>query len=899
MLRRAVPDRDAVVDLAFAAVLVSIALLGLRTGFLGVEWVVAAWAGLVLGLAVGHLAAVFRWMALTTLLVLAAVYLLLGGPLAVRDSLVVGVVPTPQTFVDLATWAVTGWKQWLTLLPPVDARGPVLALPWLAGLLGGALTLGVARRWASVPLSALAPLGLLAASIALGTLEPAAVLVQGVGFAAVLVGWLVVRSHRTRAPIQNGAGARARVITGAGLAVVALLGGFFAGPLLPGYAAAERREVVRTALVPPFDVSQYPSPLPGYRQYTEPNDADLYDEVVLRVRGLPQGQVVRFATLDRYDGLVWGAADRSADGVPFQQVGSRIAASGRGTPVEVEVSVPDGGYRGTWLPTVGAPTRIEFDGPRADDLAGALWLNTDTDTAIVPAGLVGGETYRMAALVRPRPPPSCPRTSTWPRAPRPASTSTSSTPGSMPGRAAPREAPGPSCGPSRPRCAPRARTPTVAPRTASRRSTCPGTPCRGSPGSSGRASSRATTSSTRPRSRWSVSASASRPASSWGRCRRRAATCAARTCTPGSRSASVTARGSRSAADTFVPSRDKTPSEQQLRTEEQQVGAQVPPPAGVSPPSVLQGPDQAQNATDVTKRKKSPFDVAAWPLWLKILVVRGARPAAPRRAVRPGAAAAQGAPPSAPCVPRAGARPGLVGVARPGRRDPLARGGRPAWSHPARTGRRHRRRGRGLARGRRSHAGRDGRGRRAPRGRGVGGGGRGGRGRDRVRSRGRRPCGRHGGAHPGRGGPFDDARRAGRWARLRSDADPRPLLVGRERTSPAPGGGVCGSAPRRGSAVPSQQIRSAGDQGRCRTGDRLRGEPRRSIMKRTLTSLLAASTLTAGVIAVAPWRPRPPAHGPPSRRRSLWRDLARQRVDDLPGEGPRPDEVRRLELGLG
>ncbi len=72
--------------------------------------------------------------------------------------------------------------------------------------------------------------------------------------------------------------------------------------------------------------------------------------------------------------------------------------------------------------------------------------------------------------------------------------------------------------------------------------------------------------------------------------------------------------------DTFVPSRDKTPSEQQLRTEEQQVGAQVPPPAGVSPPSVLQGPDQAQNATDVTKRKKSPFDVAAWPLWLKILV---------------------------------------------------------------------------------------------------------------------------------------------------------------------------------------------------------------------------------------------------------------------------------------
>ncbi len=70
-----------------------------------------------------------------------------------------------------------------------------------------------------------------------------------------------------------------------------------------------------------------------------------------------------------------------------------------------------------------------------------------------------------------------------------------------------------------------------------------------------------------------------------------------------------------------MPSRDKTPSEQQLKSEEQKVGAQVPPPAGVNPPSVLQGPDQAQNATDIAKRKKSPFDVGAWPWWLKVLVL--------------------------------------------------------------------------------------------------------------------------------------------------------------------------------------------------------------------------------------------------------------------------------------
>ena len=397
--RRAVPTRDAWVDAAFAAALVTIALVGLRTGFLGPQWMVAAAVGLVLGLVIGHLAAVFQWLAVTTLVVLTATYFLLGGPVAVRTDLVAGVLPTGQTFVDLATWAVTGWKKWLTLLPPVDARGPVLALPWLAGLLGGAVTLGVARRWASVPLTAVAPLVLLAGSIALGTLEPAAVLVQGVGFAAVLVGWLVVRAHRSRPPVQSGSGRSARVATGAVLVALAVGAGLLAGPWLPGTSADDRREVVRTALVPPLDVSQFPSPLPGFRRYTEPNTAALYDKVVLRVDGLPQGALVRFATLDDYDGLVWGAADRSTDGVPFQQVGSRIAPSGTGTPVDVTVDVVDGGYSGYWLPTVGAPTRVEFDGPRADELGSELWLNTDTDTAVVPRRLLGGERYTMSALL--------------------------------------------------------------------------------------------------------------------------------------------------------------------------------------------------------------------------------------------------------------------------------------------------------------------------------------------------------------------------------------------------------------------------------------------------------------------------------------------------------------------
>ena len=620
VLRTALPDRDALVDLGFAAALVSIALVGMRTGFLGVEWVVAAWVGLLLGLVIGHLAGAFRWMALTTFLVLAATYLLLGGPVAVRDHLVGGVLPTPRTFLDLGTWAVTGWKQWLTLLPPVDARGPVVALPWLAGLLGGAVTLGVARRWASVPLSAVAPVALLAGSIWFGTLQPAALLLQGVGFSAVLVAWLVVRAHRSRPPVQNGAGRGVRLATGAGLALVALAAGAFAGPLLPGTSAVERREVVRTELVPPLDVSQFPSPLPGFRRYTEPNDAKLYDEVVLRVAGLPTGGLVRFATLDRYDGLVWGAADRTADGVPFQQVGSRIAAStSGGRTADVDVTVPDGGYRGTWLPTVGDPTRIEFSGPRADELASELWLNTETDTAVVPAGLAGGETYSMTAVLPPTPAAELPEDldvasgastgvdtdfldaridawtsradgGAWSRlrafatAMRTEGTYTDGgTPNSfekvyLPGHAVSRLVR--FVGSTKLAGNDEQYAATLA--LVGQRL---GIPSRVVMGAA-------------PEANGDVRG---RDVHAWVEVQRADGTWFAL------------------GASTFVPDRDKTPSEQQLKTEEQKVGAQVPPPAGVSPPSVLQGPDQAQNATDVTKRKKNPFDVTAWPWWLQVL----------------------------------------------------------------------------------------------------------------------------------------------------------------------------------------------------------------------------------------------------------------------------------------
>jgi hypothetical protein len=74
-------------------------------------------------------------------------------------------------------------------------------------------------------------------------------------------------------------------------------------------------------------------------------------------------------------------------------------------------------------------------------------------------------------------------------------------------------------------------------------------------------------------------------------------------------------------AKDFVPDRNKKPNQLQTRTEEKKVGAVVPPPAGVNPPSVLQGPDQAQNATNLKKPPKKLLDPSAWPWWLRLLLL--------------------------------------------------------------------------------------------------------------------------------------------------------------------------------------------------------------------------------------------------------------------------------------
>ncbi len=624
--RKVVPTREDLVDLGFAAALTGIALYGFHTGFFGVMWVVAGAVGILLGLLVAHVGASYRWPGVLTFAVLVAVYFLLGGAVAVRNHLIAGLVPSGRTLEDLAVTPVRGWKEWLTLLPPVDAFGALVALPFIVGLFGAALSYTIARRWSQPLVTALVPLALVAGSIYLGTMEPAGLALQGAVAGLLLIGWMAMRAHRNRPPLQNGAGRQSRLAIGTVLLLVAGLAGYFAGPLLPGGShRPEDREVARSYLTPPFDVAQFVSPLPAFRKYTEPSDSKNWDRVLMRTRNLEAGTPVRFATLDSYDGSVFGAGSRASTGLSdpgkaFQQAGRRIANPASGTPREVTFTIPEDGYSDAFLPTVGSVSGVEFSGSRSEELEENSWINLDTDTMITPGRVGPGDSWTQQVTI----PDAAPKA-------LPAGVDLAT--GSVAGAA----------------------NTSFLDTAVSRMSGETGSPWeklvnitrymqgQGAYTDGGVKSTERYYLPGHSLARLAFFTGTTQLAGNDEQYASTLALMAGRLGVPArvvmgaipTRQDVIRGRDVhawvevKTAQDQwypilpsqFLPDRNKKPNQLQLQQPQQKEGAQIPPPSGVNPPSVLQGPDQAQNATSVKKPRISALDPSTWPWWLRVLVL--------------------------------------------------------------------------------------------------------------------------------------------------------------------------------------------------------------------------------------------------------------------------------------
>jgi len=396
--------RTRLVDLGFLLVLGLAALAGLASTYTGWSFLLVGGVGLLLGLVVAQVTTALRWPAVAAAVLTIAAFFVLGGPLCLRSTGAAAYLPGGSTLKALTDQLLFGWKDLLTTLPPVDGASPALVLPWTLGLatatLGGLLALR--SRIAALPL--VAPVLLLVMVILLGVREPRSLLLQGAAFAISALAWLTVRGRRSAETVTGQhTGRVSRFATGAALLGVA---GALALPVAQVAFGdeAEKRVVLRTYVEPPFDIGQYPSPLASFRRYIKDPKAgptNVYDTPIFTVHGVPTGARLRIATLDAYDGVVWGAANNAIPGATndtFQRVSSTISNPVDGKHVDATVTVDDG-YTGVWLPTAGALQSMEFESGDTDAKAESFRYNLATSTAIVPTGMNPGDSYQFSAVL--------------------------------------------------------------------------------------------------------------------------------------------------------------------------------------------------------------------------------------------------------------------------------------------------------------------------------------------------------------------------------------------------------------------------------------------------------------------------------------------------------------------
>lgn len=385
--------RDAL-DLLVLLLLGTIALLGFYAAFGTWTFLVPGVGGLALGLLVGYVARRLGYGLLPLTGAILTTFFALGGALALPETTIIGVLPTPQTLRQLASSAVNGWVDLLTVAPPAGRAGGLFVVPYLAGLLAGVVGSSMLRRSPPSVLAILPSGVLLATGILFGDARAVAPLVQGAAFAAVALSWLASRS-RPSAPPEAHRPSRRRVASGAILVAVALLGGALLGPLLPS-ASSDTRVVLRDYVTPPFDVRQYPSPLNGLRRYLK-EEKDL---TLFTLQGVPTGTRIRLAALDTYNGVVWsasaGGTGTDGSGV-FYRVGDTLAAPPGAARATMNVVIQD--YRDRWVPNLGGLISISFDPPRGQVLGPEFRYNQASQTGVLPLLLQKGDRYQLTATL--------------------------------------------------------------------------------------------------------------------------------------------------------------------------------------------------------------------------------------------------------------------------------------------------------------------------------------------------------------------------------------------------------------------------------------------------------------------------------------------------------------------
>lgn len=354
--------------------------------------------------------AVFRWSAPLVAGVTLLAYFVFGVPLAVPSRATSGFLPTITGLRELILGAALGWKQLLTISLPVGSYESLLVPFYLLILVVTVVAASVALRSRHGDLAVLGPIALYVTALVFGAETPFLPVVLPLLLLSVTMLWISWRrwyrrhvsirsltaqqdSERTNADsrftgLRAGIAATVLLAIAAGAAVV----------VVAALPPASAREVLRTATVQAFDPRDYTSPLAAFRKYWQ---EPAVDDVLLTVRGLPQGSRLRLATLDSYNGVVYSVGSSTVDAasgsftrLPFELDQSAV----QGTPATLRVQVGD--YTGMWVPSVGQLERFAVTGGAdATKLRNSFYYNNTTGSAVVLDGLVAGDSYSVDTVV--------------------------------------------------------------------------------------------------------------------------------------------------------------------------------------------------------------------------------------------------------------------------------------------------------------------------------------------------------------------------------------------------------------------------------------------------------------------------------------------------------------------
>lgn len=376
-----------------AAVGVTLALVPLYPVYGQPEFWVALGGGVLLGALVALAGAKWRLGPLSVAVIAVVVYFVAGGALVLRAESLFGAVPTLDVLKALALGVIQVWKSMLTSATPVSGMDLLLIAPYVLGILGGVIAGSIAQRarrpqWAALPVSAL-----LLVAITFSTYAAFAPAVVGSVLTVAVVAWALRtgRSGGAENLAQRQVSGSGRRVMAAATLALALAVGLGAGALAP---LPSDRTVLRDAIVPPLDVHDLPSPLTSFRQFTSGGES----LKLFKVQGLPQGAVIRLATLDQYDGIVYRVANNGSAGAgQFSRVGRSITNTAQGDHATYSVTVDQ--LTGVWMPDAGYLDSVQLGSDVQSDRRDGLNYNPGTGTAVMVGGVHQGDQYTAEAVI--------------------------------------------------------------------------------------------------------------------------------------------------------------------------------------------------------------------------------------------------------------------------------------------------------------------------------------------------------------------------------------------------------------------------------------------------------------------------------------------------------------------